>query len=89
MMIDPVVTADGHSYEKSAILRWLQTGHMNSPLTNVRLKHDVLTPNHSLRSLIQNFRKSIPAIQCERTIKIDLDMSIKLREEIIQAKFIK
>ena len=86
MMIDPVSTADGHSYEKSAILEWIQTGHMNSPLTGERLKHDVLTPNHNLRSLIQNFKKSIPAIQRERTIKLDLDMAIKLREEFIQEK---
>ena len=79
MMVDPVITADGHSYEKSAILRWIQTDHMNSPLTGVRLDHNVLTPNYSLRSLIQNFRESNRAIQRECSTRPDLDMAIKLR----------
>ena len=80
IMFDPVVTADGFSYEKSAFLRWLETGHKNSPQTNEKLKHDDVTPNHSLRSRIQNFRELTPAIQRGRKIKIDLDMAIKLRE---------
>ena len=89
MMIDPVITADGHSYEKSAILKWIQTGHMNSPLSGERLKHDVLTPNHCLKAIIRNFRESIPAIQRERTIKLDLDMAIRLKEEMIEEKLYK
>ena len=32
-MEDPVVTADGHTYDRAAIERWLQT-HDTSPLTN-------------------------------------------------------
>ena len=33
VMIDPVVCADGHSYERSAIERWLDT-KSTSPMTN-------------------------------------------------------
>ena len=32
VMRDPVMAADGHSYEREAILRWLR-GHRTSPLT--------------------------------------------------------
>ena len=46
MVIDPVVTADGHSYEKSAIRRWILPGQMKSPPTGLILKNDILTPNH-------------------------------------------
>jgi len=33
IMRDPVVAEDGHSYESSAILKWLSS-HDTSPLTN-------------------------------------------------------
>jgi hypothetical protein len=32
-MDDPVIAADGHSYEKEAITSWLKTGRMISPMT--------------------------------------------------------
>ena len=37
---DPVVAADGHTYERSAILRWFQLGRSRSPVTNALLKMD-------------------------------------------------
>lgn len=42
-MVDPVVAADGHSYESSAILKWIKYGNMISPLTHERLDHNNLT----------------------------------------------
>ncbi|XP_020978382.1 putative U-box domain-containing protein 50 isoform X2 [Arachis ipaensis] len=55
VMKNPHVAADGFSYELEAIQHWLQTGHDTSPMTNLRLKHTFLTPNHSLRSLIEDW----------------------------------
>ena len=52
MMENPVVAADGHSYEQSAIHEWLRRGNRVSPLTGERLKYDVLTQNHRLRIII-------------------------------------
>ena len=46
--------ADGHTYERSAIEQWLET-HNISPATGVELENKQLIPNHSLRSLIQDF----------------------------------
>lgn len=51
-MKNPHVAADGFSYELEAIEDWLWTGHETSPMTDSRLDHKFLTPNHSLRTLI-------------------------------------
>jgi len=51
-MVDPVCTADGHTFERSAIERWLQT-HNTSPLTGLTLQSKALTPNHVLRAMLQ------------------------------------
>ena len=60
MMSDPVMAADGHSYERSAIENWFNRGGKLSPLTGVLLTSQTLTPNHSLRKAIEDFR----AAQC-------------------------
>ncbi|KAK9834975.1 hypothetical protein WJX81_001236 [Elliptochloris bilobata] len=51
IMRDPVMCADGFSYERSAIEDWLSR-HKTSPMTNEELQHMRLTPNISLRNLI-------------------------------------
>jgi hypothetical protein len=53
-MNDPVIAADGHTYERVAIARWLRH-HATSPSTNLPLKHRGVIPNHSLRSAILDF----------------------------------
>lgn len=55
VMKNPHLAADGFSYEFEAIQEWLRTGHDTSPMTKLRLKHKLLTPNHTLRSLIQDW----------------------------------
>ncbi len=55
VMKEPVMAADGHSYEKAAITKWLSE-HNTSPLTNEVLPHKGLTPNHALRSAIEEYR---------------------------------
>ncbi|CBI16147.3 unnamed protein product, partial [Vitis vinifera] len=55
IMHDPHVAADGFTYEKEALLGWLENGRETSPMTNLRLSHLHLTPNHSLRSTIQDW----------------------------------
>ncbi len=57
-MEDPVIAADGHSYEREAIEDWLQY-NSTSPKTNVPLPHKGLTPNHTLRALIGDFSSSL------------------------------
>jgi hypothetical protein len=50
-MRDPVVAADGNTYEREAIEAWLRT-HDTSPMTNQQLPHKALVPNLALRSSI-------------------------------------
>ncbi|XP_019177364.1 PREDICTED: putative U-box domain-containing protein 50 [Ipomoea nil] len=57
IMQDPHIAADGFSYEVEAIGEWLRSGHDTSPMTNLKLKHSLLTPNHVLRSLIYDWQK--------------------------------
>jgi hypothetical protein len=54
-MIDPVIAADGHSYERSCIVHWLSK-HRTSPKTNEILPHSMLTPNHALRTMIKDWQ---------------------------------
>ncbi|KAJ0464201.1 putative U box domain, Zinc finger, RING/FYVE/PHD-type [Helianthus annuus] len=62
VMKDPHIASDGFSYELSAIKQWLDMGNNTSPMTNLELEHQWLTPNHTLRSLIQDWhmKRSIP-----------------------------
>ncbi|XP_071688668.1 U-box domain-containing protein 33-like [Rutidosis leptorrhynchoides] len=54
-MEDPVVAADGFTYEAEAIKGWLDSGHNTSPMTNLELANTNLVPNHALRSAIQEW----------------------------------
>jgi hypothetical protein len=57
VMKDPVVAADGFTYERSAITRWLQQqGMRRSPMTNKPME-TLLVPNHSLRSSIMEWHE--------------------------------
>jgi hypothetical protein len=53
----PVVAADGNTYERSAIRRWLRSSDI-SPLAGIALKHKDLIPNYMLISSLQNGKKS-------------------------------
>ncbi|KAL8579829.1 hypothetical protein ACOMHN_048106 [Nucella lapillus] len=53
IMRDPVIAADGYTYDRSAISAWLQQGKASSPMTNARLPHRNLLPNRTLKTLIQ------------------------------------
>lgn len=55
LMQDPQVAADGFTYEAEAIKGWLDSGHDTSPMTNNKLAHREIVPNHALRSAIQEW----------------------------------
>ena len=54
VMSDPVMAADGHAYERTAIERWLAT-KSTSPLTGGELEHIILVPSHMLRRMIRDW----------------------------------
>lgn len=56
VMVDPVCTCDGHTYERKAIEDWFRANARNtrSPSTNLPLANKKLTPNHALKKVIQD-----------------------------------
>ncbi|KAL9255553.1 putative U-box domain-containing protein [Drosera capensis] len=55
VMQNPHLAADGFSYELEAIEEWLRTGNDSSPVTNLKLDHTQLIPNHTLRAVIEDW----------------------------------
>ncbi|KAM0890436.1 hypothetical protein ACQ4PT_027065 [Festuca glaucescens] len=55
VMREPLIAADGFTYEAEAIREWIDSGHQTSPMTNLELLHHDLLPNHALRSAIQEW----------------------------------
>ncbi len=52
VMNDPVIASDGHTYERSAITKWIRE-HGKSPQTNQFMRVKDLVPNRAIRSLIE------------------------------------
>ena len=52
LMVDPVMTTDGHTYERVAIERWFANGTRRSPKTNAVLEDTSVFPNVLVRQLI-------------------------------------
>jgi len=61
-MVDPVICADGHTYERSAINEWFRSSS-RSPKTNQNLTSKNLIPNHAMRSTIDGMQKGIDAVK--------------------------
>ncbi|CAH8354823.1 unnamed protein product [Eruca vesicaria subsp. sativa] len=58
VMEEPEIAADGFTYEKKAILAWLEK-HNFSPVTRKKLDHYKLTPNNTLRSAIHDWKSRV------------------------------
>jgi len=56
VMKDPVICSDAHTYERSAIEKWLNTNN-HSPITREIITNNILIPNIALRNIIQEFEK--------------------------------
>lgn len=67
-MSDPVVAADGHTYERGMIEKWVRQGlgagacwpgssGPRSPMTNEPLPNTALVPNLALRSAIKEWQE--------------------------------
>lgn len=52
-MTDPVVAADGHTYERAAIAAWLQR-HNTSPVTKQLLPHTRIFSNQAAKAAMAN-----------------------------------
>lgn len=58
LLVDPVIAADGFTYERYAIEDWLARGNVTSPMTNDPLEHLLLIPNGTVKSAIRAARQN-------------------------------
>ena len=56
--MDPVIAADGFSYERAAIEDWLARGSGTSPMTGAQLAHRHTPPNLALRSVLEIMKRN-------------------------------
>lgn len=56
VMVDPVETSSGQTFERSAIDKWLSDGNKRCPLTGTSLNPAVLRPNKTLRQSIEEWK---------------------------------
>ncbi|XP_054466231.1 WD repeat, SAM and U-box domain-containing protein 1 isoform X2 [Anoplopoma fimbria] len=56
LMREPVIAADGYSYEREAIDSWINSKNRSSPMTNLPLLTTLLTPNHTLKMAIGRWK---------------------------------
>ncbi|XP_067004691.2 WD repeat, SAM and U-box domain-containing protein 1 isoform X2 [Anabrus simplex] len=55
VMLDPVICADGFTYERAAINEWFLSGRFTSPMTNAHLSDTKCIPNTALKMAICQF----------------------------------
>ncbi|KAF7235241.1 WD repeat, SAM and U-box domain-containing protein 1 [Varanus komodoensis] len=60
LMKEPVIAADGYSYEKQAMENWIVKKRHSSPMTNLPLQKLVLIPNRSLKMAINRWLETHP-----------------------------
>lgn len=56
VMVDPVETSSGKTFERAAIEKWFAEGHNSCPLTQISLDTSFLRPNKPLQKLIEEWR---------------------------------
>ena len=71
---DPVMAADGQTYERESIEKWIATKEgqpVRSPLTGAILNNHTLTPNHTVKSMISSWQqKNKNGKHLEKALKI-------------------
>ncbi|CAL0327500.1 unnamed protein product [Lupinus luteus] len=83
IMMDPVETSSGKTFERSSIERWFAEGNNHCPLTMLPLDSSILRPNKTLRQSIQEWKDRNTIITIS-TIKSKLETEDE-EEEILQS----
>jgi hypothetical protein len=84
VMIDPVIAADGLTYDRNSIVTWFNTQRksskpLTSPLTNLRLQSDRLIPNDELKREYRSYLSSKSTIRIE---DIRLNLTAGIHDEL-------
>ena len=71
MMVEPVIAADGHTYERESIERWLSgASHQRSPTTNAAMLSRNLTANRLVSSMIAAYTSRLGIYRKQRHLHI-------------------
>eukprot|EP00614_Pseudopedinella_elastica_P027893 CAMPEP_0172624398 /NCGR_PEP_ID=MMETSP1068-20121228/136311_1 /TAXON_ID=35684 /ORGANISM="Pseudopedinella elastica, Strain CCMP716" /LENGTH=182 /DNA_ID=CAMNT_0013433343 /DNA_START=84 /DNA_END=628 /DNA_ORIENTATION=- len=95
LLKDPVVTADGHSYERSEIESWFKLGKASSPLTGATLPHTQVVRNHGLRAAVieylerlkehgrqqGDYERAVEGLE-EKCLTLEGELALKERERL-------
>ena len=71
---DPVLAQDGHTYEREAIVEWIEKNG-RSPITDQRLSPEHLYPNHAIKKAVAHFETSLK----KKNYQYILDIDVKKR----------
>ncbi|XP_019415331.1 PREDICTED: U-box domain-containing protein 44-like [Lupinus angustifolius] len=82
IMVDPVETSSGKTFERSAIERWFAEGNSHCPLTMLPLDTSILRPNKTLRQSIEEWKDRNTIITIS-TIKSQLETDEE--EEVLES----
>ena len=72
LMVDPVISRYGQSYERKAIIEWLASGTHDCPLTRQPLSLANLVTNHRLRAQIEGWcdrQGMVSPIEAQKQLK--------------------
>lgn len=75
VMRDPVVAADGHTYERAAMEEWFRScrdAEVTSPMTGFPLPSRILFANHNLRKSIADYVTLHPEVEAQMTTKDEI-----------------
>jgi hypothetical protein len=88
VMADPLVSRAGHSFERSAILEWLDRGNTCCPLTRRPMKISDLISHRALKTEIQEWRSDHgEAEESSSEDHSDYVICMDLQDEEMAARF--
>jgi Mg-chelatase subunit ChlD len=80
-MDDPWSDTDGNTYEKDAIVQWIEQHHI-SPITRNPMSVTSLVPNRAIKDLIQNYLGNPQSIEPPALTKQEIDTESFEREPV-------
>ena len=72
-MTDPVTCPDGYTYERSALMRWLERSHTSPMIPGIRVTPDQVVPNRALLDVIE---------EAARTQAVDVSLTTTVEDVV-------
>lgn len=83
IMTDPVVAADGQTYQRQSILEWFSRGNRRSPLSGTILSDIKVFDNITLKKIIREYQNKVPLDRINPGATSDI--KTKENDEVIQS----